>query len=54
MPKRPPSVKQIAGFIPTMDCLPVARLPDGPEWTYEVLCGPPHNISSVAVDVMWR
>jgi ATP-dependent DNA ligase len=25
-----------AGFIETMDCLPVARLPEGPEWTYEI------------------
>jgi ATP-dependent DNA ligase len=24
-----------AGFIETMDCLPVSRLPDGPEWIYE-------------------
>jgi ATP-dependent DNA ligase len=25
-----------AVFIETMDCLPVAKLPDGPEWTYEI------------------
>src|ERR1700722_9843413 len=25
-----------AGFIETMDCLPVAKLPEGPEWTYEI------------------
>jgi DNA ligase D-like protein (predicted ligase) len=25
-----------AGFIKTMDCLPVSRLPDGPGWTYEI------------------
>jgi hypothetical protein len=31
--------RQAAGFIETMDCLPVSKLPDGPEWTYEVLCG---------------
>ena len=25
-----------AEFIDTMDCLPVTKLPDGPEWTYEL------------------
>jgi DNA ligase D-like protein (predicted ligase) len=25
-----------AGFIETMDCLPVSRLPEGPKWTYEI------------------
>ena len=25
-----------AEFIETMDCLPVTKLPDGPEWTYEL------------------
>ncbi len=25
-----------AGFIETMDCLPVSKLPEGPEWTYEL------------------
>jgi DNA ligase D-like protein (predicted ligase) len=25
-----------AGFIETMDCLPVSRLPEGPGWTYEI------------------
>jgi bifunctional non-homologous end joining protein LigD len=29
-------VKRVAGFIPTMDCLPVLKLPAGPEWTYEI------------------
>jgi bifunctional non-homologous end joining protein LigD len=29
-PRRP------AGFIETMDCLPVSRLPEGPGWTYEI------------------
>ena len=28
--------KQAAGFIETMDCLPVSKLPEGPEWTYEI------------------
>jgi bifunctional non-homologous end joining protein LigD len=25
-----------ASFIESMECLPVAKLPDGPEWTYEI------------------
>jgi ATP-dependent DNA ligase len=25
-----------AVFIETMDCLPVAKLPEGPGWTYEI------------------
>jgi len=25
-----------AAFIETMDCLPVSKLPEGPEWTYEL------------------
>jgi len=37
-----------------MDCAPVTKLPDGPEWIYEILCGGPHKISSVAPTVMWR
>src|ERR1700761_589906 len=36
MPNKPASPKQPAGFIETMDCLPVSRLPEGPEWTYEI------------------
>jgi ATP-dependent DNA ligase len=28
--------KQAAGFIETMDCLPVSKLPEGPKWTYEI------------------
>jgi DNA ligase D-like protein (predicted ligase) len=27
--------KQV-GFIETMDCLPVPKIPEGPEWTYEI------------------
>jgi len=34
--------KRKAGFIEPMDCAPVSKLIDGPEWVYEVLCGPPH------------
>ena len=36
MPKKQALPKQPAGFIETMDCLPVSRLPEGPEWTYEI------------------
>jgi bifunctional non-homologous end joining protein LigD len=25
-----------AGFIEAMECLPVTKIPDGPEWTYEI------------------
>jgi hypothetical protein len=28
--------KARAAFIETMDCLPVATVPEGPEWTYEI------------------
>jgi bifunctional non-homologous end joining protein LigD len=28
--------KSPAAFIETMDCLPVAAVPEGPEWTYEI------------------
>jgi DNA ligase D-like protein (predicted ligase) len=28
--------KSGAAFIETMDCLPVSKLPEGPEWTYEL------------------
>jgi DNA ligase D-like protein (predicted ligase) len=27
---------RIASFIETMDCLPVTKVPEGPEWTYEI------------------
>jgi DNA ligase D-like protein (predicted ligase) len=36
MPKKRASQKQPAGFIETMDCLPVPKIPEGPEWTYEI------------------
>src|SRR5579859_1082255 len=45
MPNKP------AGFIETMDCLPVSRLPEGPKWTYEILCCRQHRISYVARDL---
>jgi ATP-dependent DNA ligase len=36
MPNKLALPEQAAGFIETMDCLPVSKLPDGPEWTYEI------------------
>jgi DNA ligase D-like protein (predicted ligase) len=36
MPSKRALPKQAASFIETMDCLPVSKLPDGPEWTYEI------------------
>jgi DNA ligase D-like protein (predicted ligase) len=36
MPTKQALPKQTAGFIETMDCLPVSRLPEGREWTYEI------------------
>jgi hypothetical protein len=46
--------KRKADFIEPMDCAPVTKLADGPGWLYEILCGPPHKTSSVAMNVMWR
>ncbi len=54
MPNKPALPEQAASFIETMDCLPVSKLPDGPEWPYEILCCRPHNISYVAQRLMWR
>jgi ATP-dependent DNA ligase len=36
MPNRQALPSQSAGFIETMDCLPVSKLPEGPKWTYEI------------------
>ena len=36
MPNKPALPRQAASFIETMDCLSVSKLPDGPEWTYEI------------------
>jgi ATP-dependent DNA ligase len=36
MPRKQVLPNQVAGFIATMDCLPVSRLPEGPEWTHEI------------------
>ena len=54
MPKKSGAIARDAGFIETMDCLPVSKLPEGPEWTYEILCSASHNISYVAQEVMLR
>jgi len=54
MPKKVPASSREIGFIETMDCLPVSMLPEGPEWTYEILCGGSHKISYVALEVMLR
>jgi hypothetical protein len=43
MPKKVPAVSGKIGFIETMDCLPVSKLPEGAEWTYEILCAGQHN-----------
>jgi hypothetical protein len=54
MPSKRALPRQAVGFIETMDCLPVPKLPDGPEWTYEILCSGSHKISCVAQEVMLR
>jgi hypothetical protein len=46
--------ERTADFIESMECLSVAEVPEGPEWTYELLCGGPHKISSVVPSIMWR
>lgn len=43
-----------AAFIEPMLLLRAERVPEGPNWSYELLCGGPHNSSSVALHVMWR
>src|ERR1700732_2153765 len=34
-----------AAFAEPMECLAVSRLPGGPQWLWEILCGGPHKIS---------
>jgi bifunctional non-homologous end joining protein LigD len=34
--KRKPHLDAKVSFIETMDCLPLAKIPQGPEWTYEI------------------
>jgi hypothetical protein len=35
MPNKRALPKQAAGFIKTMDCLSVSKMPEGPKWAYE-------------------
>jgi hypothetical protein len=46
--------KTKVAFVEPMERSPVPKLPEGSQWVWEILCGPPHKISSVAFDVMWR
>jgi hypothetical protein len=39
--------KTQASFVEPMECLSVSKLPEGPEWIWEPLCGGPHKI-------LWR
>jgi hypothetical protein len=43
MPKRSSRSSGRVGFVEPMECLPVKAVPDGPQWSYEILCGRPHN-----------
>ena len=36
IPKKNSFPRHPTGFFETMDCLPVSRLPEGTEWTYEI------------------
>jgi hypothetical protein len=42
-----------AAFVEPMLYLAVAKLPEGDEWQYELLCGGSHNSSYVVHSVMW-
>jgi hypothetical protein len=44
---------QGARFTEPMECLPFENIPEGEFWTYELLCGGPHKISSVVKVIMW-
>jgi ATP-dependent DNA ligase len=33
---KPKEATRKAGFIEAMECLPVTKIPDGPEWIYEI------------------
>jgi hypothetical protein len=45
---------RVAHFIEPMECMPVEKIPEGDVWSYELLCGGPHKISSVVSGIMWR
>jgi hypothetical protein len=49
-----PPAKEKACFIEPMLLVRAERLPEGVGWAYELLCCAQHNISSVALGVMWR
>lgn len=34
--KKKPRSAVKASFIDSMECLPVTKIPEGPEWTYEI------------------
>jgi hypothetical protein len=34
--KKPKATPAKVTFIETMECLPVSKLPEGPQWTYEI------------------
>jgi hypothetical protein len=51
-PRKKPNIS--IPFTPPMECLPVARIPEGDIWIYEILCGGSHKISYVALEVMLR
>jgi bifunctional non-homologous end joining protein LigD len=36
MPKKSITESRIVGFIESMECRPVAKIPEGLEWTYEI------------------
>jgi hypothetical protein len=36
-----------ASFVEPMECLSVSKLPEGLEWIWEILCGPPHFFCGV-------
>jgi hypothetical protein len=45
MARKSASPLRTATFIESMECLPVPKIPEGPEWTYELLCADQHKIS---------
>jgi hypothetical protein len=49
-----PEKKATASFIEPRLLQRTEKLLEGPDWLIELLCGGPHNSSSVASEVMWR
>jgi hypothetical protein len=54
MARKSASPHQTATFVESMECLPVTKIPEGREWTYELLCCAAHKSSYVALKVMLR